>query len=426
MPILALGVSYRRAPVELLERLAFATDDYPKAYRRLRELDAVQEAVVLSTCNRVEVFGEVTSYHAGFLDLKRFLSESREIPPEEFAEPLYSHYEDDAAEHLFAVAAGVDSMILGEPQIFAQVREAYRRAESEAASGPMLAALFRGAIRAGRRVRSETAIGAAPSGFIQAGTTLAEGELGELSGAAVALVGAGAMASLAAKHLRERGVESITILSRNPDRAAALAAKVDGTALPLTEMPGAVSAADLVVSSTGASSTVIGVEAMREALRARSSDRPLFVLDLAVPRDVEPEIGNLPGVRLADLDDLRDVVSVQNVGVSDEVARAEEILGEEVHRFASWRRSARLSPLIQALRERGASIEAAELARVAPKLAGLSPKEREAVQSLAQGIVAKLLHQPIVTIKNRAGSGQGENLAQAVGELFGIDVPDSR
>jgi glutamyl-tRNA reductase len=426
MPILALGVSYRRAPVELLERLAFATDDYPKAYRRLRELDAVEEAVVLSTCNRVEVFGEVTSYHAGFLDLKRFLSESREIPPEEFAEPLYSHYEDDAAEHLFAVAAGVDSMVLGEPQIFAQVRAANRRAESEGVSGPVLAALFRGAVRAGRRVRSETGIGAAPSVFVEAGAALAEGELGDLAGSAAAVVGAGAMATLAAKHLRERGVESITILSRKPDRAAALAEKVRGTARPLTEIPRVVSVADLVVSSTGASSTVIALEAMREALRTRPSDRPLFVLDLAVPRDVEPEVGHLPGVRLADLDDLRDVVSTRNADVAGEVARAREIIGEEVHRFSTWKRSAKLSPLIQALREHGASIEAAELARVAPKLTDLSPKEREAVQGLAQGIVAKLLHQPIVTIKQRAGSGAGENLAQAVAELFGIEVPDSR
>ncbi len=426
MPILALGVSYRRAPVELLERLAFANDDYPKAYRRLRELDAVQEAVVLSTCNRVEVFAEVSSYHAGFLDLKRFLSESREVPAEEFAEPLYSHYEDDAAEHLFSVAAGIDSMVLGEPQIFAQVREAYRRAESEHAAGPVLAALFRGAVRAGRRVRGETAIGTAPSGFVEAGAALADRNLGGLSGKAAVVVGAGAMATLAGKHLRGSGVDSITILSRNPARGTSLAAKVNGTALPLSEIPTAVAAADGVVSSTGASGTVIGIEAARRALNNRGSARPLFILDLAVPRDVEPEVGELPGVRLADIDDLRDIVSVRNARVGDELTRAKEIIDEEVHRFTAWRRSAKLSPLIQALRERGATIEAAELARVAPKLAGLSPKEREAVESLAQGIVAKLLHQPIMAIKKNAGSGPGDNLAQAVAELFGIDLPERR
>ncbi|MDP8957116.1 MAG: glutamyl-tRNA reductase [Actinomycetota bacterium] len=426
MPILALGVSYRRAPVELLERLAFGAEDYPKAYRRLRDLSSVQEAAVLSTCNRVEVFGEVSSYHAGFLDLKRFLSESREVPPDEFADPLYSHYEDEAAEHLFSVAAGIDSMVLGEPQIFAQVREAYRRAESEEAAGPVLGSLFRGAVRAGRRVRTETAIGTAPSGFVEAGAALAERELGSLDGKAVVVVGAGAMATLAARHLRGRSVGSITVLSRNPNRAAALATKVEGTALPLSEVPAAIAGADLVVSSTGASGTVIGTRAIRTGIGDRPPDRPLFVLDLAVPRDVEPEVGELPSVRLADLDDLRDIVSVRNASVADEVSRARAIIDDEVRRFTSWRRSAKLSPLIQALRERGASIEAAELARVAPKLTELSPKEREAVESLAQGIVAKLLHQPIVAIKKGAGSGPGENLAQAVAELFGIEVPESR
>ena len=425
MPILALGVSYRRAPVELLERLAFARDDYPKAYRRLKELDAVQEAAILSTCNRVEVFGEVTSYHAGFLDLKRFLAESREVPPEEFAEPLYSHYEDQAAEHLFSVAAGIDSMVLGEPQIFAQVREAHRRAESEEATGPALSSLFRGAIRAGRRVRSETAIGAAPSAFVEAGAELAEDALGTLKGRSAAVIGAGAMATLAPKHLRDRGVDPITVLSRNPARGSALAAKVEAAALPLSEIPRVIGGADLVVSSTGASGTVIGAEAIAKSIQDRADGRPLFILDLAVPRDVEPEVAAFPAVRLADIDDLRELLSRGNAAAADEVTRAKEIIDEEVRRFASWRRAAKLSPLIQALRERGEAIQAAELSRVAPKLAELSPKEREAVESLAQGIVAKLLHQPIVTMKERAGPGGGDALANALAELFGIELPEN-
>src|SRR6266540_85468 len=166
MPILALGVSYRRAPVELLERLSFTEEDHPKAYRHLLDSDAVTEGVILSTCNRVEVFANVASYHAGFQDLRRFLAESRETAPEEFAEPLYSHYESHAAEHLFSVAAGVDSVVTGEPQILTQVRQAFRRAEGERAVGPLLSALFRAAIRAGRRARSETAISSSPAAFV--------------------------------------------------------------------------------------------------------------------------------------------------------------------------------------------------------------------------------------------------------------------
>ena len=206
MSVLALGVSYRRAPVELLEQLSFVDDEYPKAYRLLEELAEVQEAVILSTCNRVEIFAEVSSYHAGFLALKRFLSESRQVPAEEFAEPLYSHYEDDAAEHLFSVASGIDSMVLGEPQILTQVRESFRRAEAEGSTGSMLSSLFRAAIRTGRRVRAETAIGASPATFVEAGTTLAERELGGLAGRSAVVVGAGGMASLAVKHLRLREV----------------------------------------------------------------------------------------------------------------------------------------------------------------------------------------------------------------------------
>jgi glutamyl-tRNA reductase len=425
MPVLALGVSYRRAPVELLERLAFADDDYPKAYRRLLDLEAVHEGAILSTCNRVEVFAEVTSYHSGFLDLKRFLSESREVSPEEFAEPLYSHYEDEAAEHLFSVAAGIDSMVLGEPQIFAQVREAHRRSEAEQATGPMLSALFRGAIRAGRRARTETAIGASPAAFVEAGVALAEQDLGGLNGRSVVVVGAGGMATLAAKHLRDRAVGSITILSRKASRGAKLADQVGGTARPLSDVDSAVADADLVVSSTGASGIVIGVESMRAALSGRGADRRLFVLDLAVPRDVDPDVGTLSDVRLADLDDLRDALSERNAGAAKEVARAKQIIDEEVQRFASWRRAAKLAPLIQALRERGEKIQAAELARVAPKLASLSPKEREAVEGLAQGIVAKLLHDPIVRVKDRAGAGPSDGLATALAELFGIELPAS-
>ncbi|HXF57102.1 MAG TPA: glutamyl-tRNA reductase, partial [Actinomycetota bacterium] len=225
MPILALGVSYRRAPVELLDRLAFGADDYPKAYRQLLDLEAVREGVILSTCNRVEVFAEVSSYHAGFLDLKRFLAESRSVPPEEFAEPLYSHYEDDAAEHLFSVAAGIDSMVVGEPQILGQVRDAYRRAQEEGAVGPFLSALFRSAIRAGRRARAETAIAASPAAFVEAGAELAARALGGLAGRSAVVVGAGAMATLAARHLRSLGVGRIRVVNRSPDRARRLAAQ---------------------------------------------------------------------------------------------------------------------------------------------------------------------------------------------------------
>ncbi|HXF37114.1 MAG TPA: glutamyl-tRNA reductase, partial [Actinomycetota bacterium] len=206
MAILALGVSHRTAPIELLERLAFDDDALQKAYRRVGDLEDLDEAVVLSTCNRVEVFGSVGTYHGGFLALKRLLTEGRDVDPDDVAGPLYAHWEEEAVEHLGAVAAGLDSMVLGEPQIQAQVREAHRRAREEGAAGQALAAVFHTALRAGRRVRDETAIGAAPDAFVAAGADLADGWLGGLEGRTAVVVGAGRMAALAVRHLRARGV----------------------------------------------------------------------------------------------------------------------------------------------------------------------------------------------------------------------------
>jgi glutamyl-tRNA reductase len=422
MAILALGVSYRRAPIELLERLAFADDDFPKAYRRLLELEAVTEGAILSTCNRVEVYAEVSSYHAGFLDLKRFLAESREVAPEEFAEPLYSHYEDDAAEHLFRVAAGLDSMVLGEPQILSQVRAAHRMAQQEGAFGPTLSALFRGAIRTGRRARAETAIGGSPAAFVQAGATLAEQVLGDLHNRSVLIVGAGGMAIVAAKHLRDRGVGHLRVVNRNVDRARRLADRAGGEHAGLDSLAPALAAADLVVSSTGATGTVIEADAVRDAVRGRAA-RPLFLLDLAVPRDVDPDVATIAGVLLADIDDLRDTLAVRDAQATREIERAKDVVAEEVTRFSAWRRAVRLAPIIQALRARGARIQASELARVGPRLAGLSEREREAVQALAEGIVAKLLHDPIVKLKASSAPGRGDSLALAVAELFGLELP---
>src|SRR6266545_2614921 len=318
MSVLALGVSYRRAPVELLERLSFVDDEYPKAYRLLEELAEVQEAVILSTCNRVEIFAEVSSYHAGFLALKRFLSESRQVPAEEFAEPLYSHYEDDAAEHLFSVASGIDSMVLGEPQILTQVRESFRRAEAEGSTGSMLSSLFRAAIRTGRRVRAETAIGASPATLVEAGTTLAERELGGLAGRSAVVVGAGGMASLAVKHLRLREVGQLRVVNRNLDRARRLAARAGGEPHGLDSLVAALTQADLVVTSTGASGTVIGPDAVGEALdRNGRVRRPLFLLDLAVPRDIDPAVKDFPDVRLADIDDLKEILAGSGTAPAD-------------------------------------------------------------------------------------------------------------
>lgn len=417
MAILALGVSHRHAGVELLERLAFGDDDLAKAYRRAADDPAIEEAVILSTCNRVEVYGSVPSYHAGFQALKRMLCESREVAPAEIDEPLYSHYELDAAEHAFTVASGLDSMVLGEPQILSQVRDALRRAEAEGAAGPALTGLFHAAARTGRRVRTETAVGAAPDAFVAAGADLAEEKLGGLEGRRAVVVGAGQMCALAVKHLRRRGLGNVRILNRSLERARALAERTGTEHGALDELPSVITEADLLVSATGAAGTVVFAASLEERRR------PLFVLDLAVPRDVEPAVRELTDVTLVDIEGLRDSLSFRSAEAAADVDRAHEIVADEVRRFTLRQRAERLAPLIHALRRRGDEVVGAELERFRSDLASLTPDEREAVEAIARGVVAKLLHEPIVRLKELSAPGTQDAHAKLLAELFGIE-PD--
>jgi glutamyl-tRNA reductase len=421
MPVLALGVSYRRAPVELLERLSFGDEDLPKAYHHLTSLESVAEGVVLSTCNRVEVYAEVDGYHRGFQDLKRFLAESRDVTVEEFVEPLYAHYEDHAAEHLFSVASGIDSMIIGEPQILWQVRAAFRRARAEGAADHRLAPLFHQAVRVGRRAREETAIGSSPAAFVEAGAVLAGRALGGLEGRALLVVGSGTMGSMAVGALRDRGVGPITVLGRHPARAARLATRVGARHGGLQDLGTALARADLVISSTAAPGVVISADAVARAVRGR--DRPLFLLDLAVPRDVDPEAAELPGVDLADIDDLRQGASEARARTEREADKVRDLVAGEVGRYATRRRAARLAPLIEALHARGEHIRAEEVRRMAARLSNLSDREREAVEALTRGIVAKLLHDPVVRLKDLSSGGPEDPLARALAELFGLHLP---
>jgi glutamyl-tRNA reductase len=420
MPILALGVSFRRAPIELLEQLSFTDDDLAKAYRRASDDDALAGTVILSTCNRVEIYADVPNFHGGFLALKRLLSESRGVEPDVLGEPLYSHYEHDAAEHLFAVAAGLDSMVLGETQIGTQVRDALRRAETEGATGPALTALFHGASRTGRRVRTETGVGAAPDAFVALGADLAEEALHGLADRDVVVIGAGQMAALAVRHLRARGVGPVRILNRSLEHARSLALRTDAEHGDLDALPAALAHADLVVSATGAVGTVVAEDAVHDALGRR--DRPLVFLDLAVPRDVEPAVADLANVTLIDIATLRDRLAEHDEQTAAGILAAQAIVDEEVHRYVVRRRSDALAPIIRALYSRGDEIMRTELDRFGSRLAALTPDEREAVESLARGIVAKLLHDPIVELKERAEPGTQNAHAKLLADLLGIDL----
>jgi glutamyl-tRNA reductase len=417
--ILGLGVSFRRAPVELLELLAFDDADLTKAYHHAGDLEGVDEVVVLSTCNRVEVYGSVASYHTGFLALKRMLLETRDVEPDAIADPLYALWDRDAADHLFSVASGLDSMVLGETQIQSQVREAFRRAEAEGAAGPALAPVFHAATRAGRRVRNETALGAAPDAYVGLGADLAEDALGGLAGRATVVIGAGTMAGLAIHHLRGRDAGPIRILNRSPESARTLAGRMGVDHGGLEGVPDALVEADLIVSATRAAGHVIARNALRRAATGRAG-RPLVVLDLAVPRDVEPGT-DVDGVEVFDVLALRERIGDRSPETADEVAHAKELVADEVRRWQIRRRGDELAPLIRALRDRGDAVVRAELERWSAQLATLEPREREAVEAIARGVAAKLLHEPIVGLKELGDPDRSH--AKLLAELFGLD-PD--
>jgi glutamyl-tRNA reductase len=425
MGILSLGISFRRAPIELLDRLAFTDDDYAKAYRLAHDLEGLDEVVILSTCNRVEIYGSVPSYHAGFVALKRLLTEPRGVAVEELTDPLYSTWEQDAADHLFSVAAGLDSMVLGETQIHAQVREAIRRAEAEGAAGSATTGLFHAAVHAGRRVRQETTLGAAPDAFVALGADLAEEALGALGGRQVVVVGAGQMSALAVKHLRRRGVGPVRIVNRSLERARALAERTGAEPGDLDSLPETLTGADLVVSATGAAGYVLGQAAVARAMDARGG-RPLVLLDLAVPRDVDPEAAFLEGVRLIDIVAVRQRVEDQDGETARDIEAARGMVADEVRRWVVRRRGEDLAPVIRALRAHGERVVRGELDHWNSRLAGLTPDEREAVEGLARAIAAKLLHDPIVELKERSDPGTERAHARLLAELLRIDLEADR
>lgn len=418
MSVLVVGLSYKGAPLDLLERLSFVPSDLPKALHAARASEHVREAVILSTCNRVEVYGVVEGFHSGVHALSSFLADFHHAPFEAFAERLACRYEGEAVSHLFGVASGIDSMVVGEPQILQQVRRAFRLAAEEGAVGPVLSALFRHAIRVGRRARTETAIARSASALALAGATAARAELGSLSGRTVLVVGAGKMSDLSVAALASEGAHML-VANRTADRARARAARVGGETVAMADLAGALERADLVLTSTGSHEPVVTRDAVAGAMRARAG-RPMVILDLAVPRDVEPSAGEIPGVSLRDLEALRETVAPSAEQLL-EVDRVRALVAAETPRFLAWQRAHVLAPMLAALQDRAERVRERELERAASLLAGLGGAERDAVETLTRSIVSKLLHDPVAAVKRLAGTPEGEALARALRALFDLE-----
>ena len=387
MPVFVVGANFRSAPLELLERLAVDAERRPKALAGLLDLEHVHEAVVVSTCNRVEVYTAISRFHGAAGDVRRFLADFHGLALGEFAGHLYDWYEERAVRHLFGVAAGVDSMVVGEAQILGQVRESFTAAQAERTVGPVLSALFTRAIKVGKRARSETGIGAGQRSTVSVGLRVAAGQLGDLAGRRVLLVGAGGLARLAGQAVREAGAGELVVANRTPATGAALARELGGRAVPLER---------------------VGEE--------------LAAADLGVPRDVEPEVRDLPGVVLADLDALRAVLETDE-GPRREVERVRALIAEETAAFMSGQREARLTPTIRALRARAEQIRQQELAKAGTRLAGLDDRQRAAVEAMTRGLVNKLLHDPMVRGKALAARADGDLYVAALRQLYHLD-PD--
>jgi glutamyl-tRNA reductase len=423
MPITIVGVDYVGTPVALRERLAIPAAEQPGALARLREL--VGEGLILSTCNRTEVIAVSAAADAGVAALTELLVAGRGLCADEVAPHLWSRTGDDAARHLCAVAAGLDSLVLGEDQIQAQLRAALDAASAAGALGPVLHRLGHAALATGKRVRAETAIGRGSASVVSAALRAATAQLGTLAGRVVLIVGAGETAELVLKHLtkdRRNRPAGIVVTNRTHAGALALASRYNVDALPWDEREPALADADLVVTCTAAPGAIIAAEAVQRAMATRP-ERPLFCFDLAVPRDIDPAAATIPGVELRDVDALAPACAASRRVSRAAVAAAEAIVAEEAARFFAWWRSRDVAPAIVALRDHAEALRDVELARALARLPELGPREEAIVRALAAGIVNKLLHRPVTTLKS---SPDGPGLARAAGELFGLEVPAGR
>ena len=403
MHILLVGLNHKSAPLEVRERVSFSKEQLPQALPLLEE--QVDEGVILSTCNRTEIYSTAENPAATANQIERFLKDFHGLAPDEVS-PYFYHYTDaDAVRHLFRVASGLDSMIVGESQILGQVRNALIAASDSKSAQVSLVGLFHGAVRAGRTVREQTDIGRNALSISYAGVQLAQRVLGTLGGLRVLLIGAGEAGKLVAKALRTVGVSDLMIANRTAARGEELAKSLGGRAVPFTEIEGALNEADIVIAATDSPGLLLTREMVDSAQKERRNG-PLFLFDLAVPRDVDPKVGTLGDVRLFNIDDLSSIAEENLEERKRAAAAAEAIVEDEVARFMRWWDSFDAVPIINALRHQAEEIRKRELARALRKMRDLSPEHLEVVEALTMSIITKLLHDPTVFLKQRADKSQ--------------------
>jgi glutamyl-tRNA reductase len=422
MAIVVLGLNHKTAPVEVRERLHIADKDLPDSLARLGALAETIEGLILSTCNRVEIYSVVPEGPAARAPLQGFLAAERGVPVEAFAEACYLHEGQEAVRHAFRVASSLDSLVVGEGQILAQVKAAYAAAARQAATGPILNALMERTLHVAKQVRTETGIGSVPVSVASVAVDLARRIFSDLAGRTVMILGAGEMAELALTHLKDEGIQTILVANRNHERAVELAGRVGGRAIKFDHARDVMIDADIVISSTAAPHVILGPDDMTEVVRRRHY-RPIFLIDIAVPRDIDPRVNDLDNVYLYDIDDLQAEVAANLSSREREAVRAEAIVDREVGQFMRWLQSLDVVPTIISLRERFEGIRQAELEKALGRMGDLRADQREAVAALTASIINKLLHQPMTELKRQASSRDGHQYAAILRALFRLQEP---
>ncbi len=420
MPVVVIGVNHRTAPLEVLEAMTVGDDALGKVLHALGTREHVSEAVVVSTCNRIEVYAVAEKFHGGYADIRSVLAEVSFLDPEDFSDHLYVHHDSAAVAHLFDVVSGLDSAVLGEHEIQGQVKGAWERAQGVEAVGPTLNLLFRHALEAGKRVRSETGIGQGTASVSYSAVALAAQEMDGLAGKRAIVLGAGDMGSSMAASLADADVADLVIANRTFDKAKAIARGLDARAVRFADIADELVEADVLFTSTGAASVLLD-RAQVEDVVARRGGRPLLLVDIAVPRDIEPSVAELPGVTVLDMDDLTAFADAGLAERRKEVDSVRELLDAELERYLAATSARAVAPVIVALRSAAESVRLAELER-ARNLAALDDDQLAAVDAFTQKLVAKLLHQPTVSLREAAGTAKGDRLVQALRDLFDIQA----
>ncbi|HET9422274.1 MAG TPA: glutamyl-tRNA reductase [Nocardioides sp.] len=416
MSVLVVGISHNSAPVSLLEQVALDDDGVHKLISDAAASEHVTEATVISTCNRVEIYTEVDRFHGSVETLSRLLVERAGETTEAMLPHLYVHYDDGAVSHLFQVAAGLDSMAVGEGQILGQTREALRLGQEMGTVGPALNVLFQQALRVGKRSRAETGIDQVAPSLVSAALDRSDEAVGAVAGKYVVVVGAGAMAGLATATVARLGAAQIRVVNRTAGRADRLAMEYGARAVALEDLRPELGAADILITCTGASGTLISRDMLAES---RNGDRPLSVIDVALPHDVDPSVASLPGVTLIGLAQLADALHESEAG--REVVEVRRIVGEEVTSFLAARRQASVTPTVVALRSMATAVVDAEMARLEGRMPGLDDADLAEIRHAVRRVADKLLHEPTVRVKELANEQGAVSYAAALAELFALD-----